>query len=55
MKSFLGSLLSKKLLITLAGVAYFGLSGDVNQALFLLLGYLGVQGTLDVAKILKKV
>lgn len=39
---FLKSLASRKLILTVAGVIYFAAMGDVNQALILALGYMGV-------------
>ncbi len=46
--------ISRKLLVAIVGAAYFALSGDVNQAVAVILGYVGVEGSIDLAKILKK-
>jgi hypothetical protein len=55
MKDFLGSLLSRKLLITVAGFVYFISMGDINQALALALGYIGIQGGIEAIEALKTV
>lgn len=50
LKAISEKLTSKKLWIAIAGSLYFGLQGDTNAVLFIVLGYLGVQGAVDFAK-----
>jgi len=52
--NFLKKLLSRKLIIAVAGAVYFIGSGDINQALALILGYVGIEGAIDMAGVLKK-
>lgn len=51
---FLNGLLSKKLLVTVAGAIYLFSIGDVNQAVGLIVAYIGGQSAVDITKILKK-
>lgn len=46
---FFKKLLSRKLIIAVAGAVYFIGSGDVNQALALILAYMGIEGMVDIS------
>ena len=48
METLKKNLLSKKLWIAVLTIALFWLNGDVNQALAVALGYLGIQGVVDL-------
>jgi hypothetical protein len=41
-------LISKKLWIAVAGAIYFGLQGDAMAVLTIVVGYLGIQGLIDL-------
>ena len=42
------NLTSKKLWVAVISFAFFAMNGDWNQALFIVLTYLGIQGYVDV-------
>lgn len=44
------NLVSKKLWIAVLSAGLLALNGDVNQALIVVLAYLGVQGAVDLKK-----
>jgi len=50
---FIKKFLSRKLIVVVAGAVYFIGNGDVNQAVALILGYIAVEGGIDLAKTIK--
>ena len=52
--NFLKKLLSRKLILAVVGAVYFIGTGDINQGVAIILAYIGVEGAVDLAGVLKK-